>query len=866
MRRNLNNNNVDSAILLNSLLEKESRTSNSKKYQLRSAFYKAQILIAQNNEKAALEEYFKVLSQSRSWRDPEMEGSVLDEIGQLYFEQKNYPEASRFFNESIKAKEKLGDEIRLGNGIMNVALLYRRMNMPDSAGKLLERVRIIASGQRDSLFLGNFYNALATHYFRVFTSANRFDESVDATWDRDFMLLNFRDSADVYWNRALQFWSGKKYEVYRINPLFNLGYLYQTKKQFQQAVSSYETSVRLMKIHGINRQEATIYGNLGEIHYDLKNYKEAADYFRKVVSKKDSLLKDETRAYALKLEKQYQLDNKNKTILEQELELAKKEAELQQQQKKIYLYLLVAIVALIAVALVILYNSFNKRVAQKVEKVKEKFFSNIMHEIRTPLSMIQAPLKTLRPKINDDEGLYYISLAEKNVVRLNELINQMLDLSKIDNLSYKLSPSVGNAHFVISEITLDFQKQALEKGINFVSEINCSSELYLFDKDALQKILGNLLSNAIKYTSAKGSTGIIVTCEEKEHSSEFKIEVWDTGQGIASEDHDKIFDRFYRSHANPSQTKGVGIGLALVKELVAAWNGTIHVESEIGKGSRFITELVFPQAVSQEILSPQSPGQALPLILLIEDDEDILLFVESFLTSRNLRVIKAMNGIQAKAILKNVTPDLIVTDLMMEQLDGLNFINQLKADKGLNHIPVIVLSAKSSSQTRLDVINAGAQVFVNKPFLPEELFAIISNQLSLISETRNAFKNKVEEVQKLQSAEEKFSSSEPYTQKLFDLIFKHLDNSELSVEMLADLMATNRSHFQRKIKTLTGYSPSELIKLIRLEKAKEFLLAKKGNVTEVAYMCGFSSQSYFTRCYTQHFGSNPAKVISSSGA
>jgi DNA-binding response OmpR family regulator/two-component sensor histidine kinase len=485
-----------------------------------------------------------------------------------------------------------------------------------------------------------------------------------------------------------------------------------------------------------------------------------------------------------------------------------------------------------------------------------------MHEIRTPLSMIQAPLKTLKPKLSDEESLYYIQLAEKNVLRLNDLINQMLDISRIENSTYTLNKKVGHPEQLFRDLLPGFEKLATEKKQHFVSAINVQHELMIFDRDALEKITGNLLSNAIKYTPDNGSVGINVNAEDSENSNKLIIEVWDTGVGIPKADQEKIFTRFFRSGHTENKASGVGIGLSLVKDIVSACKGKISFTSEPGKGSRFTVEIPLERA-EQTAESPGEikTGSGKPIIMLVEDDQDILDFNAGFLGTKDLEVVKAKNALTAKTLLKNIAPDLIVTDLMMDGLDGLGFIKEIKANKGLNHIPIIVLSAKSSGQTRVEVLTAGAQAFLSKPFLPEELHSVIGNQLELINKIKKELKTNIETPKPDVKAEEKFKSTEPYTQKLFDLIFKQLDNPELSVELLADLMATNRSHFQRKIKSLTGYSPSELIKMIRLEKSKEFLLAKKGNITEVAYMCGFSSQSYFTKCFTQHFGFSPTQLF-----
>jgi signal transduction histidine kinase/DNA-binding response OmpR family regulator len=851
----------DSALYYSDIIIKEASKYNSSKYLIRGYYIKANIQLDRNNDKEALENYFAALKLCRSSKkETEYQGFILNRIGSIYFSQKNYTAAKSFFKEEISLKQKIGDSVKVAKALLNISAQYWRLGEYDSAAILLKRASVIAHTEGDPILMANYLGIHGNYFFGRFLHDNKLLHADGNTiWKDNYQSSNLRDSAEHYWKNALKLWSVMGNPIDRINPLFNLGYLYQTRKEHEAALKNYLSAKKIMDSLGATEKKVTLYGNLAEVYYDLGKYKESADNLRLLFELKDSLQEHEIKNYSEKLAKQYQLET-NSRLVEQDLRLSLQNSEIAEQQKRIYLYILIFIVLILIIIGIMVYINFNKRVTRKVEEAKEKFFTNIMHEIRTPLSMIQAPLKTLKPKLQDEESLYYINLAEKNVLRLNELINQMLDVSKIDSSKYKLTNTVGNLDLFLKETVAGFEKLATEKDINFISSIHSNDTLLVFDKDALEKIITNLLSNAIKYTKAKGSVGLTFNSEEKEDASKLTIEVWDTGIGIPVAEQPKIFNRFFRSENSVNKASGVGIGLSLVKDLVEAYKGKISFTSEENKGTRFVVELTLkhPEQITEQIVVSTESDR--PLILLIEDDEDIIDFVGNLLRSK-YEIVKAKNGNLAKMLLKNVTPDLIVTDLMMDELDGLSFIKEIKSNKGLNHIPVIVLSAKSSGQTRVEVLNAGAQAFMTKPFLPEELNSVITNQLELISGIKKEFKSKIETEKPDQTPEEKFSSTEPYTQKLFDLIFKQLDNSELSVELLADQMATNRSHFQRKIKSLTGFSPSELVKLIRLEKSKQFLLAKKGNITEVAYMCGFSSQSYFTKCFTQHFGYSPTQAV-----
>lgn len=814
-------------------------------YRLLAYNYLANSNVDERKLKEAFENYYAILKLCDQDSLSKHKVRTLNGLGALYFEQNQFDLAKKFFKQEIALRSVIGDSVKLAGSLINASSVYRKLEQYDSVLYFLDQAGDIAYKSNKPALLAHYFNSMANHYFTLYRSKS---------------LARFSDSAVVYYNKAIAIWLHKKDLRNVLKPVSNLGYLYQQGKEYGKAIVKFYEAERIADSLHLTDEKVTIYGNIAETCVDMKDFANATVYFKKLQSLKDSLQKEEVKQYSVMLDKQYQLENKSKTIMQQDLELEHQKNKINTQQKQLYLYLLLLIILIAVVFSVMVYLNFNKRLHKKVEEAKEKFFVNIMHEIRTPLSMIQAPLNALKPKLTDAESLHYISLAEKNMVRLNELMTQMLDVSKIDSAEYSLNFSTGYPGELLAEIVGSYQKQAQEKGIRFVAEVNIPNKLVLFDKDALYKILSNLLSNAIKYTPANGIVGLSISGEEKETGLFLKTEVWDTGIGIPKGEQDQLFTRFFRGTNSRDKTKGVGIGLSLVQELVSAHKGRIWFNSEEHKGSRFGVELSLQTA--DGIKSSQKTGNTdLPLILVVEDDEDISNFLSAYLESKKFAVVKAANGLVAQTILENTVPDLIITDLMMEKMDGLSFIRNIKINKGLDHIPVIVLSAKSNAQSRMEVLTAGAQAFVNKPFVPDELYSIISNQLELIYKLKKEFAETLVVNEPELKPEQKFVSSNPYTQKLFQLVFTHLDSPELGVEFLADLMATNRSHFQRKIKNLTGYSPSEIIKLIRLEKAKEFLLAKKGNVTEVAYLCGFSSQSYFTKCFTEHFNETPSAVM-----
>jgi DNA-binding response OmpR family regulator/two-component sensor histidine kinase len=448
-----------------------------------------------------------------------------------------------------------------------------------------------------------------------------------------------------------------------------------------------------------------------------------------------------------------------------------------------------------------------------------------------------------------------LNIAEKNAGRLNELITQMLSISKIDAATYQLNENYGDLDIYLSDLSLQYAEQAKQTGLNFSTQIDCLSDLTLFDKDALDKILGNLLSNAIKYTASGGSVGIEATCTTAQEGVIAKISVWDNGLGISKNDQAKIFDRFYRSaDQHRGNIKGVGIGLSLAMELVKLMNGKIDVMSEPGNGSVFTVTL--PLKLKPTVTNTEAPTAIDKCILIVEDDADILDFNRRLLQEQGFEVTTAVNGEEALKAVAQKLPDLIITDLMMPIKDGFALLADIRADDITKEIPVVILSSKSAAGSRITALEGGAQVYLPKPFLPDELVATVKSQL-LVSQRRTEPTGETAEV-KL-SLEEQIQKADPFAKKCYAIVQEHINDSELTVEFLADRMHVNRSHFQRKLKASAGYSPNELIRAVRLEKAHAMLQAREGNISEIAYSTGFTSPSYFGKCYTDYFGHPPSK-------
>jgi len=828
----------DSALIFADKLLSKAKQKDSMYFIIKGFYLKGLVLYALDRPKEAMDNYYFGLKLCKDTSENILKAKLYNNLGLVNYDQKNIGLAKYYFKEEIKIRKEIGDTGKIVSCLINLSAMHRRLKELDSASFVLKDAEKILVHFKDPRISGYYYQSKGTQ--------------LQTLYKRD-SLMPLLDSAVVYYSKASAIWFniGEKDEA--LLPLFNMGLIYQSKGEFGKALINYKKAEEVVNELDLKNKKVTVYGNLAELYFDLKDYKQSADYFRSYSEIKDELQKDEVNNYALELDKQMQTEQNKETIQKQQLELAEKD-------KRIYFILFVSVLVMTVLILVLIYFNFRKRLNTKIEEAKKKFFSNVVHEIRTPLSMIQAPLSVLKKKAVSTEDHENFELAEKNILRLNELISQMLDISKLDSDKYILNETFGDLEIFFRQIANNHTKIALEKNIGIVTDFDFDHKLAFFDKDALEKITGNLLGNAIKYSGNGSLVGINASSEETEQGLKVVLQVWDTGVGIPEKEQATIFNRFYRSTQTSDNTKGAGIGLALVKDLVDLQKGTIALVSKENSGSSFTIALSLKSSENLSAsMSLLANHENTYHVLLVEDDQDILEFNAKYLEKNNFRVLRSSNTEEALKLIEKNLPDLIVSDLMMPGIDGAGLLNIIRKNPESDHIPFIMLSAKASPNSRIEVLKAGAQNYMVKPFLPDELVAVVASQLEILAKRKKEFKALIEEPKK--KIEEKLEKTDPYTQKLFAIILKNLEDADFSVEKLADLMTINRSHFQRKVKALTGLSPSEIIKTVRMEKAKDLLLSKLSNVTEVAYSTGFSSQSYFTKCFTQYYGVSPTQML-----
>ncbi len=801
---------------------------------LKAMRVKGKALFALKKHKEAVDIYFAALRISNKPKYKKEIALLYGELGFAYYSRNQGKEAKQYYRQQINVFRELLGEDSLGNYYINLAVAHQHLKEYDSAKVILSKVKAILNRINDSTMWGYYYINMGANYTYV----------------------NKPDSANQCNVAASTIWKALGNESQLFRATFNIGFYHFQKNNYTEAIKYYQQSLAAARMFAGQRDIAHLYGTMAESYAAVNDYKNAYNYLYLYATINDSFYNADINSYVLKLDKQYQTDQNKATIQAQQLELNATKLAIEEHRNTI---LLITVIALLLLAIgigIFVYLTFRQKVKQQVEEAKTRFFANVAHEIRTPLSMIQGPIELLQKNNTDPNIQQQLGIAARNTQRLNDLINQMLDISKIDALRYTLHESVGSITDFVEQLCQQYQIQAAEKNIKFLCNADADAPQLMFDKDVVEKILNNLATNAIKYTPNGGSAGVDMTLSTFSDEVTLTVNVWDNGPGIPTEEQSKIFERFYRtSTASKSGAKGVGIGLSLSADLARLLRGTLTVSSTPGKGAVFT--LVCPMRIAQAATTTPTNETSYTL-LLAEDDRDILEFNTSILSAEGYNIITATNGIDAAHLLTNTLPDLVVTDLMMPGMDGNELLKEIRNNALTAHIPVIILSAKTTTQSRLDGTANGAQAYLSKPYSPTELLVLVKNQLSIVAHYKERYQTTLADTQK--NVEDRYSGTDPFTQKCYAIIQEQMDDPQLSVEKLAELMNINRSHFQRKIKTLTGYSPSELIKKVRLEKALELLLTKQGNITETAYATGFTSQSYFTKCFTEYYGYPPSQA------
>ncbi|MBN1187146.1 MAG: response regulator [Bacteroidales bacterium] len=887
----------------------------------------------------ALYYYNRVIEKIKSdkYKSYEVIGSYL-ETGRFLFEGlHNYNSALAYYEKALINARENDDILKEIEILLALGDLHKAIKIDSIPLRYYERSRYLAEKSSNYIYLIKADQKLAD----FFIQDNRYSQGLDLykkaidisekTGAEPVSIELYLDLAEVY--LELQEYDTVGYYIFKgitqaellgnhryLTIGFNkLGKLYYARKQYQAAIKYFKEALEHaghLKNYQIAKESAY---SLYESFNETKQYQNALNYFQVFKKFEDSLNIIEKERNLANLEMHFELEKINRQN-QLKLEEIKMSSEIKvKRQKLIIAYALAGILFLIMFVSVLYRNYKRKKrdndllqtqkaeiekqknqiesMAQKVhqaDEMKINFFTNISHELRTPLTLIIGHAEELLhlKKINELTRSKITSIR-KNAGKLIVMVNQLLDLRKLEDGKIQIEAVYGNVVDAIIRIVSSLESLANQKDVAI--EINNSEEVIsgYFDPTKYETILVNLLTNAIKFSK---SNDLIHVKIEKDGNSFIILTVMDSGIGIPEEQLEYIFEPFFQASNNKY---GSGIGLALTKELVELMSGTIHVVSELNRGSCFrvrlpVTKELLGKAeivTKEDIITTQSYEKELYLdslaenhtitneednvtssllkneineksLLIVEDNPELRNFIKDAFKN-SYRIYVAPNGKIGYDLAMSKIPDIIISDIMMPEMDGSELCRELKKQEKTSHIPVILLTAKAGDDNLIAGFKTGADDYITKPFsievLKVRILNIIKNREKLYKKFSREISIQPEEIA-CNSPDRSFLKRARY------IIETNMDDMDFDIEVFVERMKISRAHLYRKLKALTNLSVKEFIRIIRLKKAVELLIENSYTVAEISYKVGFSSPSYFTKCFKQQFGTSPKNFVDNLSA
>ncbi|MEX0290017.1 MAG: response regulator [Flavobacteriaceae bacterium] len=810
----------------------------------------------------AIENGFAALDIYEEIGDQLHMAKTLNGLGSVYFRLEDYEESLNYYNQGLQVFEKLKDEYGQAIAYVNIGNVYKNIDQAQKSmenySKALKINRRLGHKLRTSINLEN----IGTLYIN--------QEKYDKALPYLFEALNL--SREISDNQGIAASSS------------HIANIYQKKGKIQKSMEYAALSYEVASQNRLKIESASACLTLSKNYSSLKNFENALKFYQLHKAYRDSLYNEANLEKLQHIETSYEVQQR-----EQELTIKEQTIALLERDKKISgLWRNILIVGLITLTLIgfliykflransrrdkalLLAEQASTQQLEALDRAKSRFFANISHEFRTPLTLIKGPIERLEQNPNDQLSIETVKMIRRNTNRVLKLVNQLLDLSKIDESSLELDPTEGDVYKCIRAATSSFNSHAAQRNIDYRVQIPRATLWASFDRDKMEKIVFNLLSNAFKFSN----DGAEISFEAEHSKQELRIQVSDSGKGIPEKALPFIFDRFFQvDNSSTKEHGGSGIGLSLSKDLVELMNGTITATSEVHKGSSFIVVIpilkietrqreavefikedgVLPKQKSFEF--DEMDQRDLPQLLLVEDNDDMRSFIKESL-GVHFKVDEAQDGrVGLKKAIKD-SPELIISDLMMPKMDGIELCKKLKTDVRTSHIPVIMLTAKAGMDNKIEGLEIGADDYLTKPFDARELLARTKNLLKQRQNLRDLY-GRME-----RGIDPKKITVTSIDQKFLEQILAVLEDNyadpNFGVGEMQKSMSMSRSHLHRKIKALTNEAPSELIRNFRLKRAAQLLLQKADSVTQIAYKVGFNNLSYFAKSFKDLYGVAPS--------
>lgn len=778
---------------------------------------------------------------------------AMNGIGNIYLSLGNNNAVERVFRNSLAGEKELNSALGQAINTANLGFIFESREEYDSAYIYFKQSLSYNQQAKSDLGISLCYN----HFGNLHEKKGELDEA----------LANYHKAYDIMKGKSDHWhWLESCISMARVllklnNPALAQTYLSQARKTARD-INSFE------HLSAIHKLDYIYFLGQNDCQRALESYIQSQAYA-------DSVKNEESINHLQNLRIKYEIE-KNA----QEIDLVKKNFIEEQRNKRIILTVSILILLMTCSAIAFLWyalrmRSKTNRTLRQVEQIRTGFFTNITHEFRTPLTVILGLVEQMRNNdVSKDETERYLNSIQRQGNNLLELVNQLLDMSKLMAKADRKQWYRGNIVAFI-RMTLDsYREYACSQYINllFIPESNTIEMDFI--PEYFNKIMRNLLSNALKYTPANG----IIRIEMKKDKSLLRLQVFNTGNEIPEEEIPRLFDTFYQGSNNEKQI-GTGIGLPYTRQMVESMNGNIKVYNKKGEGVVFsvyipldqdsIERLPWSDAtnVTEQIRGKNdlekiqvknnvAENSLSPSILIVEDNLDISFYISTLLKGK-YHLNYASDGKEGIDKAKNYMPDLILTDLMMPGMDGYMLCHEIRQSEILNHIPIIIITAKSSDADRIRGLEEGADAYLIKPFNAEELLVRVEKLLEQRRQLRDKFSKALQEG----SAQnvELSSRDRDFLNRLTSIIHSHLADKDLNADFIADKMCMSRTQLNRKIRSIADYTATTYILQIRMEKAKRLLASTEQAIGDIATTCGFEDTSYFTRVFKQMFNVTPSQ-------
>lgn len=819
------------------------------------------------NYPKAIEQNLAGLKMAEEIDHKELIGVALGNMGIIYNIQGDFNHAIELYKRSFELDKERNDSVGMAGDLVNLGSAYQEQDSNELALDYYQRGLEMCQRVNHPYYLSNALSGIGMTYLN----------------------LEQLDKAESHFRQALEIkekFGDMGGVAYALN---GLALVANKKENYYKAIKLGERALKITQEIGYAEQIVESAWSLFTAYWYTDQPRKAMHMQDLYYAKKDSIAGEKTRQEVLRQEYEYEYE---KQALQDSLVFVQQQAEIEvayERQLAQRNYVLFGGLALALIGFLFFRYRQQLRTRQKelelqrererkqqlaeLDAIKSRFFANISHEFRTPLTLILGQNQSLQATVDEPALDPKFDMVDRNGRRLMELVNQVLDLSKLESGKLSWEPETLDLIAFLKNQLYSFESLADQKKQK-LSYIGADKDLLIVaDPEKLERVFYNLLSNAIKFTPQEGSIDLLF--EQNDH--QVRIGVRDSGIGLSEEDLPYIFDRFYQAKGGDSNpSPGTGIGLALAKELVELHQGRLEVESEEGKGSTFwvslplqgnllkseskpyelhLEPLTVVESETPTSISPKRNGKN---ILIVEDNPDVRSYLRDELQGIGYQVSQAVDGKEGIAIARQSQPDLIISDVMMPNMDGFQLAEAIRADTNSSHIPLILLTAKASEESRIKGLKIGIDDYLTKPFSARELQVRVANLIEQRQRLRQRFSEsltiKAEEVSAV-------PMDQQFLRLVTQVIEKRLNDPQFSVEMLSHVAGMSVTHLNRKLNALIGQSAGKLIRSMRLQRASDLLRQRASTISEIAYDLGFSDPNSFTRAFKKQFGMSPRQYM-----